>query len=350
MPVTILDWFTLIGSVLGALIIAIIFFRTIVFKALCPPKGERAKLEAYLLRSLEKPFYFAAMLVGLRLALEYTDFKELATRLLLVEITVILLVAYSLFKLVDALLAWYREEFETNRTIKKEELVPTARKIAIAIVIAIVVTMLLGNLGIEITPILAVFGIGGLAIALALQGVLSNFLAGFSMSMDRSIKMGDFIELENGTQGNVVSIGWRSTQIRTPLSNIAIIPNNKLARIITTNYSLPTSTSNVAVPCQVAYGSNLEKVEKITLAAARDTQRKTKGTVPEFDPFVRYDSFGKNGVRFFVLFSVQEVSDKPRIIHEFIKELYNAYAKNGIEIPISDANDNQPAKRKNKLQ
>jgi len=100
---------------------------------------------------------------------------------------------------------------------------------SIGIIIGIMLLVMLGQLGIEITTLIAAMGIGGLAIALALQPTLSNFFSGMQMIFDRPIKIGDFVELDSGDKGTVVDIGWRSTRIRTYLNNIVTIPNGVLA-------------------------------------------------------------------------------------------------------------------------
>jgi small-conductance mechanosensitive channel len=104
-----------------------------------------------------------------------------------------------------------------------------------AVVIVIGGLVLLGHLGITITPILTALGIGGLAVALALQDTLSNLFAGFHLLADQPVSVGDVVRLENGMEGVVEDIGWRSTRIRQPGEDLIIVPNAKLAQSILTN-------------------------------------------------------------------------------------------------------------------
>ena len=103
------------------------------------------------------------------------------------------------------------------------------------VVIVIGSLVMLGHLGITITPILTALGIGGLAVALALQDTLSNFFAGFHLLADRPVSVGDTVRLENGMEGIVQDIGWRSTRIRQADEDLIIVPNAKLAQSILTN-------------------------------------------------------------------------------------------------------------------
>ncbi len=78
------------------------------------------------------------------------------------------------------------------------------------VVLATGILILLGTLGISITPLLTALGVGGLAVALALQDTLGNLFAGVHLLMEKSIRVGDFVRLENGQEGHVVDIGWRT--------------------------------------------------------------------------------------------------------------------------------------------
>ena len=94
-------------------------------------------------------------------------------------------------------------------------------------------------IGIEVTPILTALGVGGLAVALALQDTLSNLFAGFYISVARQIRLGDYIKLNTGEEGYVTDISWRATAMRDLNNNMVIVPNAKLAQSNVTNYYLP---------------------------------------------------------------------------------------------------------------
>lgn len=200
-------------------------------------------------------------------------------------------------------------------------------------VIAVGLLVVLGNLGIAIAPLLTALGVGSLAVALALQPTLSNLFAGFHVTLARRIRVGDYIELEAGQRGYVVDIGWRSTQIRELSNNIVLVPNARLAEVIVRNYSLPEGEQAALVEVGVAYGSDLALVERVTVEAAREAQRATPGTVGEFEPFIRFHTFGELSINFTVILRVREFVDRYLATHEFIKLLLRRYAEAGIEIP-----------------
>ncbi len=195
------------------------------------------------------------------------------------------------------------------------------------------VLIILNSLGISIAPILATLGVGGLAVALALQDTLSNLFAGFHIVAARQIKVGDYIKLESGEEGYVADITLRTTKIRMLPNNVVLVPNMKLTQAIIINYYLPDKEMAVLVDVSVHYNSDLSKVEEITCRAAEDTMKKVAGGVPEFKPFIRYNKLGDSGIGFTVILRAMEFTDQYLIKHEFIKILHERYNKEGIVIP-----------------
>lgn len=126
--------------------------------------------------------------------------------------------------------------------------------------------LILQNLGINITALVTALGISGLAVALALQDTLGNLFAGMQIVMSRQIRPGDYVALSTGEEGAVTDIQARNTTIRTfPERNRVLVPNSILASTVVTNYSLPQKRLLITLPVGVAYDSDLEQVEAVTL-------------------------------------------------------------------------------------
>jgi small-conductance mechanosensitive channel len=193
--------------------------------------------------------------------------------------------------------------------------------------------LVLDNLGIEITPLLTALGVGSLAVALALQPTLSNLFAGLHLSMARPIRVGDFVELENGTQGVVEDIGWRTTFLRQPANNLVVVPNAKLADMILKNYGMPSQRQSAVLEVGVAYGSDLEQVRRVALEEARAVQRSSPGAAPDFEPIVRFTGFGESAVELLVIVQAQSFGEQFALLSELLQRLHVRFGAEGIEIP-----------------
>jgi small-conductance mechanosensitive channel len=207
--------------------------------------------------------------------------------------------------------------------------------LAKAAIISIGIVILLAELGIEITPLIASLGIGALAVALALQDTLSNIFAGFYILADRPIRIGDYIMVEGAGEGYVIDIGWRSTKIRTLQNNVVIIPNKKLAESVITNYYLPDKPVAVAINIGVSYREDPERVEKILLEEALKASKEIPGMLDDPAPFVRFlPGPGEYSLNFTIICRAREFTDQYLIRHEMYKRIFKRFREEGIEIPF----------------
>lgn len=121
--------------------------------------------------------------------------------------------------------------------------------------------------------------------------------------------------------------------MRAPANHIIVVPNSRIADMILVNYNAPDAEEGVQVPVGVSYGSDLQEVERITCEVAADVLRTVPGGVADFEPFIRFHSFGDSAVGFNVILRVRGYMDRHLIAHEFLKRLKLRYAQEGIEIP-----------------
>lgn len=201
-------------------------------------------------------------------------------------------------------------------------------------VYAIGILILLESFGVSISPLITALGVGGLATALALQDTLVNLFSGINILVSKQIKMGDFVKLSTGEEGYVVDMNWRNTTIKTPTENMVVVPNQKIASSIITNYTQPFAECSITIPIGVSYESDLDQVEKVTAAVAKEILQETEGGVKSFEPYIRYGSFTECSINFNVILRVKNVTDQHLIRHEFIKRIYARYQQEGIIIPF----------------
>ncbi|MFI9502824.1 mechanosensitive ion channel family protein [Nocardia sp. NPDC052566] len=198
-------------------------------------------------------------------------------------------------------------------------------------VFAIGILITLSSIGIEITPLLGALGIGGLAIALALQGTLANIFAGMHILASKMAQPGDFIRLDSGQQGWLHDVNWRNTTIREAPGNLVVVPNAKFADAILTNYNRPAQDTEVPVEVSVACYNDLEVVERVTLEVARTVTCATETAVPEHDPLLRFHTFGDH-IGFQVVLRTRTFADRDALASEFIKQLHPRYRKEHIAL------------------
>ena len=185
-----------------------------------------------------------------------------------------------------------------------------------------------------ITPILTALGVGGLAVALALQDTLSNLFAGLHILASRQIRQGDYVKLDSGDEGYVVDVAWRNTTIRALPNNMVIVPNSKLASAIITNFYQPEREMGMGISVCVGYDNDLEKVERVTLEVATNVFKRVPGLVESSVPAVRFGGFTDFGITCSVGFRVKEFTDQYLVKHEFVKALHARYKQENIEIPL----------------
>jgi small-conductance mechanosensitive channel len=207
-----------------------------------------------------------------------------------------------------------------------------------AVVLVIGALVLLQSLGVSITPMLTALGVGGLAVALALQDTLANLFAGVHILASRTVVPGDFVRLSTGQEGNVVDINWRKTTIRTMSDNLVIVPNAKFADAILTNFHQPAQDMGLLLQAKVGYHSDLDHVERVTIEVGGEVMAEVEGGVPGHRPLVRFHTFGESSIDFTVVLRTREFTDQFVVKHEFVKRLHSRFRAEGIEIPLPTRN------------
>jgi small-conductance mechanosensitive channel len=196
--------------------------------------------------------------------------------------------------------------------------------------------VILGSIGISITPLLTAFGIGGVSIGLALQNTLSNLMSGINIITSQKVRPGDYIQLRTGEAGYVRDVDLKYTIIQEITENILVIPNTQILSSSFRNYSLPDRTLLIPVEISISYDSDLEVVETVTREVAREVSRTLQPQIPDDQPLLRYGKFDYYSILLTVYLKVVEESlfEHLEVKHEFIKRLHRRYQAEGIKIPL----------------
>jgi len=189
------------------------------------------------------------------------------------------------------------------------------------------------NLDINITPFLAGAGIAGAALALASQDFLSNFLGGVVITIDKPFKVGDRIMVDT-YYGDVLTIGTRSTRIRTIDGKLVTIPNSKITSNSVMNYSEPDPMLRYTIPITVAYGSDIEKVKSVLAGIADDAIKNTDYFINEPAPKVFFQEFGDSSLKFVIYIWAKAYNVPDEVKDAINTRIAKRFTEEGIEIPF----------------
>ncbi len=241
--------------------------------------------------------------------------------------------AYLINSVGAAVLLWVEDHLESRDVSNAGGwALPLARRGMLIVVIAMAAMISLDILGVNISPLIAGLGLGGLAVALALQPTLSNLFAGTYVITEGVVSEGDYVEMENGVTGYVVDVNWRSTRLRTWGNNLVIIPNSRFAETIITNYSKPDEHVNVYLTCGVAYESDLQQVEAVSMDVMRQVEQEHPGVVKDYGVYFGYDTFGESNVDFWLFMQSSSRLNSFEVRTELIKQLHARLTEEGITI------------------
>ena len=186
------------------------------------------------------------------------------------------------------------------------------------------------HLGIPVTGIFASASIAGVAVALAARETLANFFGGVSIFLDRPFKAGDYIVLDTGERGEVKAVGMRSTRMQTRDDVLITIPNSVITNVKIVNQSAPRPSFRVRIKIGVAYGSDLDQVEKILLELAENNELVKETPAPR----VRLRIFAESSINYELLVWATRPRFRGRLTHQLNREIYFQFNKNGIAIPF----------------
>jgi small-conductance mechanosensitive channel len=245
----------------------------------------------------------------------------------------LILVLLIVWKLISLTGEWYRRQAAAED--RESELGPVIIllvRIARITVIVVAAVILLSHFGVNVTAFVAALGVVGLAFSLAAQDSISDGIAGFLILVDQPFRVGDRIEIENeGTWGDVVEIGLRTTRIRTRDNRMVIVPNSIIGKNQVINYTYPDPRYRVETHVSVAYGSDIEAARSIILEAAREVE----GILPDRPVDVLYIEMGESAIIFRLRWWIESYVDTRRMFDRVHTTVHKALEAAGIEIPYT---------------
>ena len=294
------------------------------------------ELDDVLIRAVRLPLNVGIVFLGIYLSLTLTldlpDGVQGAIDLVFRAGGVLLFVI--LFgRVVSRGLDWaVEEQGRKERRAVDPRLLLMLRRVLVGLIYTLGLLLVINTLGIPISPLIAGLGLGGVAVALAIQPTLSNLFAGTYVMTEGVVSPGDYIEMEGGIAGYVLEVGWRSTRLRTWSNTLVVVPNARFAETIITNYYEPTPPVNVYLTCGVSYDSDLARVEAVSMDVMTRVLETSPHGVEEYGVYFGFDNFGESNVDFWLFVQAKDRLASFELRSELVRELHNRFDEEGIVI------------------
>ena len=249
----------------------------------------------------------------------------------LLHALIILIIAFWISKLVRRGL---ERLAHNNENMNRSSLYVLGR-ILHYIILGTAIVVALSSLGLDFTKLAFIVGALGVGIGFGLQAIFSNFISGIIVLFERSLKVGDFVELESGVTGEVREINIRSTLITTNDNIDILVPNSEFVNGRVINWTLRDAHRRIRVPFGVAYGSDKDQVKTATLEAAAEVPF-TLQNHPGRDPQVWLVEFGDSSLNFeLVVWLTREAVVRPGAVQAaYMWAIETALRHYDIEIPF----------------
>ena len=321
--------FTLVIFFIAAKLVAFIAEKYIL-KLTAKTKTEADDL---LIKKTHRPVSLLLFLLGIKLAVVPLNLEEKINTMShrTVSTVAIIVFMYVLIVVFDIIISvWVKRRARKKEKELDENLIKLSTKTSRVILLLLALLFILHIWEIKLGPLLASLGIIGIAVAFGLQTTLGNIFGGVSLLLDRSIRVGDIIKLDEETSGTVLDVGLRSTRIRTWDNEVIIVPNGLIASSKIKNYVLPDPTARIVVPFSVAYGSNVDRVKKVVTGEIKKLDNLDKNK----EPTVMFIEMGGSSLNFKAFVYLKSYKERFSTKEKLNCMIYNALNKNKITIPF----------------
>jgi small-conductance mechanosensitive channel len=209
----------------------------------------------------------------------------------------------------------------------KRAVIKLLSKIVKIVLWAIGILMVLSNLGVDVTSLVAGLGVGGIAVAFALQGVLGDLFASFSIFIDQPFKVGDYVQA-GAESGTIKKVGMKTSRIKTLSGEELVVLNTDIGSARVRNFSR-MEKRRIKYDIGVVYGTSSKKLKEIPKIIEEIVKKEKDATFGR----VRFTTFGDFALIFEVLYHINESDfDLYLEVQERINlGIYEEFEKNKIE-------------------
>lgn len=324
------QWLLAAGTFLGLVIVFKIFSSIIISKLKKASEKTETDIDDFfigLVKNVKPPFYF---FVALYAATQLLNLNGLVGKIVfgLFLVTVVYQTVTVLQKVIDYGIKKILMGGEDEVDQDKEGIVKLIGQLSKFALWVVGILLILSNFGINVTSLIAGLGIGGIAIALALQSILGDMFASFSIFVDKPFKVGDFIAISPTEKGTVEKVGVKTSRLRTLQGQQIVISNKKLTDSSVENFRrMEKRRSTFAFG--ILYETPLEKVKEIPNMVVSIVEKVENAKLDR----VHFKTFGASSLDFEVVFTmrVPGYSEYMDAQQEINLEIMEKFEKEGIE-------------------
>jgi small-conductance mechanosensitive channel len=223
----------------------------------------KTNLDDEILRNVRAPIFLLAILFGVYYGLEGFSSLQAYAQTLAYAFTVseILVVTFVIIRIANVLISWYGEESQKRGRKVSSHILFILKKAVQAVVLIFALLAVLFVFHVELSGVVVGLGVGGIAIALAVQNLLSDAFSAFSIFFDRPFEIGDFVTVD-GYSGTVMHIGMKSTRIQLLQGEELVMSNKELTSNAVRNFK-KLQKRRILFTVKVTYDTSVEKLKKI---------------------------------------------------------------------------------------
>ena len=248
-----------------------------------------------------------------------TELGNALTWLLLLLVVVLVLKILGLY---------FFDVYLRSRGLRLPPLLPKVA-FATAYILAAFITLKQAFPDTDFGPLLATSAVTSLVLGLALQPILGNFFAGLVISVERPFRINDWIQYE-GTEGQVVSINWRTTHLRTRDNDNLVVPNSNIAGQDVVNFFYPHALHME----RIYVGAHYRHPPYLVKTAMLDAARRAKGVLDKPSPQVFLHDFDDSAITYELRAWIEDFGNKPAIVNRVRSYIWEEFRRHGITIPF----------------
>ena len=245
----------------------------------------------------------------------------------------VVIVSTAAWKVIDLVVELFREKrVPPEERARQSALIPAFQRSTRGLLLVIAIALISNNYGVNFTYLIALLGVGGLALSLAAQDTISDAINGFLILLDQPYREGDRIRIQDmDTWGDVVEIGTRTTRIRTLDNRMVVVPNSKIGKNQVVNYSYPDTRFRIETEISIAYGSDLDQVRSVLKQAVTGVE----GVITDKPVDALLVSLGDSALKFRVRWWIESFADTNHIYDLVHDVIYEALNTAGIDSPFN---------------